>query len=74
MRSVRVTGDDITHVFGDMCWQQGFSARVGQHGLCCNTFSLDDLMAVKEQLKVIDVSTSLSEYGVIIQEIAHFDQ
>jgi hypothetical protein len=66
MRSVRVARDDITHVFSDMCWQHGFSARVCQHGLCCNTFSVDDFMAVKEQLKVIDLSTSLSEYGVTI--------
>ena len=74
MWSVRVTRNYLAHVFGNMCWQHGFSARVCQHRLCCNTFSVDDFMAVKEPLKAIDVSTSLSEYVVIIQEIAHFDQ
>jgi hypothetical protein len=74
MRSVRVTRNDTTHVPRDMFWQHGFSARVYQLGLCCNTRSVDDLITVKEQVKVIDVSTSLSECGAIIQEIAHFDQ
>jgi len=62
-----MTRNYFAHVFGNMCWQNGFGARVDQHRLRSDAFSIDDLVAAKKQLKVIHVSTSLNEYSVVIQ-------
>ena len=60
--------------FGDMVGQGGAGARINQQGLGGDAFSEDNLMVLKEDLKVVDKPAFLNKNALAVDEVARLKQ
>ena len=66
--------DNIAQSVRQRLRQHGLGAAVDQHGFSGDPFGIDDLVAVKQQLEIIDKPAVLNAHCVAVDQMAHLDQ